>query len=114
MVLRRLCVNTESYSPRHIMTALECIRRCDAQPGCVVAKYSSAASLCWLSKSRKMAPLGGGCDGKFKNIYDYYVERTYTFYYCAIFRIEYASRCFEAEKEISRPEFSNHSSPIFT
>ncbi len=43
----------------------------------MMAKFSSAASLCWLSKSRKMAPLGDGCDGKFKNIYDYFVKRTY-------------------------------------
>jgi hypothetical protein len=58
------------------MTAPDCTRRCEAEPGCVMAKFSSAASLCWLSKSRKMAPLGNGCDGKFKNTYDYFVKRT--------------------------------------
>jgi hypothetical protein len=76
IVLRGLCVHTDSYNPSHIMTAPECTRRCEAEPGCVMAKFSSAASLCWLSKSRKMAPLGNGCDGKFKNIYDYFVKRT--------------------------------------
>lgn len=76
IALRGLCVHTDSYNPTHIMIDSECMRLCEAVPGCVMAKFSLAASLCWLSKSRKIAPLGNGCDGKFRNIYDYFVKGT--------------------------------------
>lgn len=76
IVLRGLCVHTHSYNPRHVTAAPQCTRLCESEPGCVMAKYSSAALLCWVSKSRQMEPLGSDCDGEFRNTYDYYVKRT--------------------------------------